>query len=230
VFILHSIISTLVSSVYQERSIRGYNLPLLTNITKHTRDTILACYAYKVSVDNKKHTIIDFKSFVSKCSSVNNSPIISKNDSLLIYLHLAVKCPEKVPNFISNCISKESSVEICNLVLICKESLIGIDSAINLFNEIYPEMEFFDIEQERNNLTKKDFSYFIRVGLFIAIKSPDYESSLRAALYFGGNHSVIMLSLSLIHSAFNSDIPADLLVFSKNYLMLNTPDLIAYTD
>lgn len=227
---MHSIISTLVSSVYQERSIRGYNLPLLTNITRFTRDTILTCYAHKISIDNKNHTISDFKSFILKHSFVGDSVILSKKDSLIIYFHLAVKCPEKTPDFISNCISTENSVEISNLVLVCKESLISTDSAIDLCNEIYPNMKYFDIDKERHDLINKDFSYFIRAGLFIAIASYDYESSLRGALYFGGDLSITMLSLSLIHSAFNSDIPRDLMVFSKSYLDLNTPELIRYIN
>lgn len=241
-----TLVGDVVGSAYERPNIKGYSLPLTTNISSFTDDTLVNI-AVADSLMNKKPFDASLREWVNKYKDFGFSDrflnwiddSLAPSDSIsnggcvratavgwfattpseaLELAEAACKVSHNSPEAITG-------AKAIALTIYCAKIGKGKSYISSMLEKAFNYKFDYDIKHLHESY---DFcveaNSCVPIAIFLAFNSKDFEDCMRKGLYVGGDTDSILAMAGAIRQAMGDEIPKELIEFSENKLKINAPD------
>lgn len=244
-----SIVGDFVGSAYEHTDVKGYNLPLVTQLSNFTDDTIMAAATYKSLKEGLdfKETLQEMcasrsdagfsetmKAFISgedmeyyesfgNGAAIRVSPIAFFAKSLDEAINIAEK------NALVTHKSKEAVKGAQAIVTAIYLTKTGVerDKIADIIKKYFSYNLEYDIEKIAKELQfTTEASVTVPIAIFLALTSHSVESCLRKGLHIGGDtDSIMSMACAILMSEPNMKCPEDVDKAIMMKAKINDPEL-----
>jgi hypothetical protein len=215
---------SIIASPYSQRRISGFNLPILSKLTTHTRATTIASYAVRISKTDEFGKIISLKN-LRKCIPDDSNRFNDYDICSYVFCVLAMINGKGliIPEIISLINDERVSLimrKVCEVSYWIRNNYPS-ELVLGNFLKDIDETSSVELIELRRLTSISNIYYSILTGVIASLTLNTFERAIKASLYVGGCREISMMVIGLISTQRNIPIPANISHFCRIYLANN---------